>query len=138
MAAPKKVGDKAYYKFITKCMFNDWCISQPLGDCTRYDCILDREGALERVQVKTGRYRKGRIKFATASTNHYVRNGKVIHAERTSYRGQIEYFGIYCFELDKCYLVPVDIMGITTGFLRVDPLKSKNGNKIYWAKDFEI
>lgn len=138
MVAPKKVGDKSYYKFITKCMFNDWTISQPLGDCTRYDCVLDRGNGLERVQVKTGRYKKGRVEFAVASTNHYVKDGKVVHAKRTNYRGQIESFGVYCFELDKCYLIPVDEVGINRGFLRVDEMRSKNGNKILWAKDFEI
>ena len=49
-------------------------VSKPLGESTRYDLVVDKDGTLSRVQVKTGRLRKGVIMFNTYST-HYHRKG---------------------------------------------------------------
>jgi hypothetical protein len=89
-------------------------------------------------RLKTGRIKRGTVAFSTASTNHYVRDGAVIHSARQSYTGQIEYFGVYCFDNDKCYLIPVDDIGKTGGFLRIDETKNNQKKNIHWAKDYEM
>lgn len=78
------------------------------------------------------------ITFPVCSTKHYVREGSAIHSEKQSYKGQVDYFGVYCFELDKCYLVPIDDVGLTQCNLRVLPSKNNQSKRIKWAKDYEI
>lgn len=56
---PKKIGDKSYMQFITACVMLDWTVLEPIGDCDRYDCVIDRGNGFERIQVKTGRYKAG-------------------------------------------------------------------------------
>lgn len=56
MEIPKKKGDKAYLKFITACVFNNWIVLESIGDCDRYDCVIDKGNGLEKIQVKTGKY----------------------------------------------------------------------------------
>ena len=55
-----------------------------------------------------------------------------------SYRGEIEYFGVYCPDNDKCYLVPVDDVAKTVGILRVEPTLNNQSKGVRWAKDYEI
>ena len=74
----------------------------------------------------------GCIRFKSSSTEWYK-----IHA-RKHYRGQVEYFGVYCPELDKAYLIPVEIVGTSQGVLRIDPSKNNQTKLIHWCKEYEI
>ena len=57
----------------------------------RYDLVFeDAEGNFWRVQVKTGRYKGGSIEFHTKS-----------NSVKGSYRGQADYFAVYCPDLRK-------------------------------------
>ncbi len=50
-----------------------------------------------------------------------------------------EYFGVYCGELNKTYLVPVDLVPRATEMhLRVMPSKNNQVKKVIWARDYEI
>src|SRR6266852_9918966 len=81
-------------------------VLQPLGDHLRYDLAyyLEETGELVRIQCKAGRYdhNKGCIFF-----KNFNRSGG--RGKRRGYVGDAEYFGVYCSELNKVYLVPVDI-----------------------------
>lgn len=104
----------------------------PFGDNERYDLVIELNGQFSRVQVKTGRLESGSISFDTASTN--LEHGKWV---RHDYIGQIELFGVYCPQLDKTYLVPVQNCK-TEMTLRVESPKNNAKKNIRWAKDFEF
>lgn len=106
-------------------------ILTPFGDRNRYDLVIDRNGIFSRVQCKTGRLRNGTISFNACSIN--IRTNK-----REHYKGQIEFFGVYCPDNHGIYLVPVDRVPVTTGNLRIEVPKNNQLKKILWAKDFEI
>jgi hypothetical protein len=136
---PKKIGDKSFYNFIAKCISKDWIVLIPAGDCDRYDCVIDKGNSFERVQVKTGRYKNGSIVFAVCSTHYHTKLGQVTHNYRQTYIGQIEFFGVFCPELNRSYLVPINCTGNISCSLRVDEFEKSQGNKpIKWAKDYEI
>jgi hypothetical protein len=138
MIAPKRVGDVSQAYFLAKCLEVGWAVSVPIGDCSRYDCVLDRGNGLERVQIKTGRLKNGAIVFsACSSTYHVPSDCKTKHAHNPYY-GQIESFGVYCPDTKMCYIVPVDDVGIRMGALRIYEAKNKQLKGIRWAKDFEI
>jgi hypothetical protein len=103
----------------------------PIGDCERYDLVVDEGTKFVRIQCKTGRLVKGTLRFKAASTN--LEHGKWTQKD---YRGQADVFGVYCRELDKVYLVPVSEVGRREGSLRIEPTRTTNN--VRWAKDFEM
>jgi hypothetical protein len=107
----------------------------PFGPA-RYDLAIDGRdgGGIKTVQCKTGRIRGGCIIW-DACSQHPVTQ------VRANYRGQVDYFGVWCPEAgEHVYLVPVEMVGIREGSLRVDPLKSKapKSTGYRWAKDFQV
>lgn len=113
----------------------DYTVLVPFGPC-RYDLAIDlRDGSgIKTVQCKTGRLLNGCIVWQACSI--YALRG-----ERVDYRGQVDYFGVWCPSLpEDAYLVPVEEVGIRTGTLRVDPLKkfAKTSGPYRWAKDYKI
>lgn len=109
----KAVGDLSEAKVLAALISKGAHVSIPFGENHRYDFIVDRDGALLRVQVKTGRLRGNAIVFSS-STSHFHRGG-----ERESYRGQCDLFGVYCPETDEVFLVPVDEVPQTTVHLSI-------------------
>ncbi len=109
----------------------------PMGDFQRYDLGIDdgRDGGYHRVQCKTGRLRKGAIVFYPCSVDSRSERGRCI---RKGYLGQVQYFGVYCPDLKKCYLVPVEDATTTGCSLRVDPPRNGQKTRIRWAEDYEI
>lgn len=107
----------------------------PIGDHLRYDLVIDEGGTFLRVQCKTGRLRKGAVHFATCSVDSRSQQGKCL---RRSYRGEVELFGVYCADNNKCYLVPVGKVGTNEGCLRIDPPRNGQKTRIIWAEDYEI
>ena len=107
-------------------------VSFPVTDC-RYDLLFeDHEGQIFKVQCKIGNLKKGTILFSPCSVNNKTQI-------KEGYRGQADYFGVYCPDVDECFLVPVDRVPIT-GYatLRWDPVKRQSLEKIRWAKDYFI
>jgi hypothetical protein len=100
------------------------------------DLILDREGTLIRVQCKTGRLRKGAVLFNVCSNYGHHRNPLTCHR---GYRGEIDFFAIYCAETTGIYLVPIGQLPLKReGALRVDPPRNNQFQRIRLAADYEI
>jgi hypothetical protein len=99
----------------------------------RYDLAVDTPDGIKRVQCKTGRLKpdKSAIVFATRSN---WPDGK----RHTHYRGDADFFGVYCHEVGDCYLVPVDEVGFTEAHLRLVPVLSGQQEKIRMAADYVI
>lgn len=104
----------------------------PFGDNQRYDLVVEINNEFKKIQCKTGFYKNGCVVFNTCSSQTHRGNGK------QSYRGQIDYFAVYCPQLDSCYVCHVDDVNIHEGILRVDKPKNNQVKKIKWAKDYEF
>jgi len=107
----------------------------PLADHLRYDLVIDDEGTFLRIQCKTGRLLNGTIRFVTCSVDSRSKQGTTI---RRNYRGEIEFFAVYCPENRKCYLVPVGKVGPNGCRLRITPPRNGQKTHIRWAEDYEI
>ncbi len=105
----------------------------PWGVNQRYDLVLDLDGAFLRVQCKTGRLRNGVVRFAARSVRS---NNKGTYYR--DYRGEVELFLVYCQDLDRIYAVPVDDTPANDGWLRVDPARNGQQDRIRWARDYEL
>jgi len=123
-----KIGDIAEAQALAKFLSRGWSVSVPFGDNDRYDLILDRgDGRLLRIQVKAGRFRQGAVRFSLSS---------VYKTTNTHYHGDVDYFACVCD--GEVYLVPIEECGIRELYLRIDPPKNNQKEKIRWAKHYVI
>jgi hypothetical protein len=131
-----RIGLAAHTAVLHKLISRGLEVLQPLGDHLRYDLAyyLEENAELVRIQCKAGRYdpNKGCVFF-----KNFNRSGG--RSKRRGYIGDAECFGVYCAELNKVYLVPVDIVTYASEVgLRVDPPKNNQEKKVIWARDYEI
>ncbi|MEO9262714.1 MAG: group I intron-associated PD-(D/E)XK endonuclease, partial [Candidatus Baltobacteraceae bacterium] len=105
----------------------------PFGENHRYDLIIDGVDGLKKIQVKTGRLRNGAVLFNCCSS-HTHRGGP---ASRP-YAGEIDFFAVYCAEIDSAYLVPIDRAAATLGTLRIVPPSNGQSKRVRWADDYRI
>lgn len=108
-------------------------VSIPLGEDCRYDMIIDIEGQLIKVQVKTSHLNKGEtgIMFSTCSTQ----GGNTAHDIQTKkYKKEdVDFFATY-WE-NQCYLVKVEDCQSTTRTLSFEQIK-KNQADVYFIKNY--
>ena len=102
----KRKGDITTTMVAAGLLKQDYSVLMPIGDGERYDLVIEKNGKFQRIQCKTGSLnpKKDRIKFKCFS----------VHGENGTYTaqkylGQIEYFGVYVPEIDKSYLIPLNI-----------------------------
>ena len=93
----------------------------PFGNYGDYDLIIDDGSKFLKVQCKTGRLARNKsiIKF---------NNG--VHASKGDryYRDSIDFYGVYCPDLDKTYFVPASQCAMTNTILRLTPSKNNHKN----------
>jgi PD-(D/E)XK nuclease superfamily protein len=130
----KSIGDLSEMFVALQLARAGYLVAKPFGENTRYDLLIDDGKILSRVQVKTGRLRKGAIQWNCCST-HGHRTGPNFK----SYIGQIDFFGIYCPQLQSAYLVPISqAPSRRTSSLRVVPTRNRQTRRVRWASDFLI
>ena len=129
---PKATGEQSEGQILARLLSLGRVVLMPFGDNQRYDFVVDDGGKFVRVQCKTGRLKEGKVVFPSSSSA-YHRGGK-----RTSYKGQVDFFGVYCRENNECYWVPVEDVPPTECCLRIDTPKNMAQEGIRWAKDFVL
>lgn len=126
-------GAMTEQKCFLKCIESGFIVSKPLFDNARYDFILDANGKLYRIQVKTSHWTddtKAAFVF-NGYSQHSVGNGN----KRMKYTNQeIDYF---MTEQDNIfYLYPANEEGFVEKKLRIIPPKSGQVKNISFAKDY--
>ena len=99
-----------------------YAVYTPYGGKRRYDLLIeDAKKQLWRVQCKTAQMQNNGtvMAFHTASHNVALKNKRMRH-----YRGQCDFFAVYCEELNKIYLLPVNQIGTVRAKLRLAPAKN--------------
>ncbi len=100
----KAIGERSEAIIIAKLLEVGYGVLTPFGDNGRYDLVIeDADGNFFRIQCKTGWIESdgAYIEFATASTYYHTRAGRTGYG-RKDYRGQVDYFTIYCPETKGC------------------------------------
>jgi PD-(D/E)XK endonuclease len=129
----KMLGDRSEAVVLAELIQAGYKVSIPFGEDQRYDLILDDAGVLSRVQVKTGRLRDGAILFNCYSV-HAGRNGRL-----RTYRGAIEFFGVYCPGVEGVYLVPVgEVPSTCHASIRVTASKNGQCSRVKWAHRYRV
>ena len=96
------------------------------GAHSRVDLVVERGGALLKVQVKTCRLGQGLLVFPACSHTGNVNE---------SYQGQVDAFAAYSPDLDLVYLVPIIDVPLRLCTLRLEPARNNQASKIRWAAD---
>ena len=85
-------GCFAEYKFATEAIGRGFNVSMPLLDASTYDCILEKDNKLYKVQVKymsDGRYSQGNQKIPQIE----IKNGKGYYSKE-----DVDFFAVtFCF-----------------------------------------
>jgi hypothetical protein len=136
MEHPKDIGDRSTLAIIITLRDAGYGVLMPFGENTRYDLVIDDRGSFSRVQCKTGKLLKGVVNFRTASSYYHHPNPKM---PAKHYRGQVDFFAVYCRETTGVYLVPIsDLEMDTHASLRVQPTLNNQRKGVRFAEDYEI
>lgn len=130
----KQIGDLSELKIMARIVELGMTVCTPHGDRARYDMIMDDNGTLSRLQVKTARLLPGGILFIKAYSSHkHPVTRKWINK---NYHTEVEYIAAYSHELDQCFLLPLEILK-KQGQLRllIETPKKRRQNSHY-ATDF--
>lgn len=113
----------------------DIAVLRPNVDA-RYDLVLDVGKRLLRVQCKWGTLDGAVVRTPIGGCRHSPTRGYV----RSSYSAEeVDALGIYCADLDRCYLVPIDIAeGLRHLNLRLEPTLNGQRACLHWAADYEF
>jgi hypothetical protein len=107
MPTPTEKGNIAEAKLGAAAIELGIGVCLPLGDGCRYDLIFDLHPQLMRVQCKWAP-RRGEVVAVSYGTSRLTPQGYV----RTVYQAdQVDVIGVYCPDLDRCYLLPIDEFG---------------------------
>lgn len=128
----KQIGELSEAEILLRFLRKGISVSIPHGDNQRYDFIIDCDNKLYKIQVKTGRINNDCVVFDTCSSQIHRDNGK------QGYRGQIDYFAVYCPVIDKAYLISVNDVGERACRLRLQPTKNNNAKLVNFAVDHEF
>lgn len=107
----------------------------PYGDCERYDFVVDIQGKLYKIQVKSANdkhIQEGYIDFKTA--NKTTREGTFVRHTYT--KDEIDYF-MTSYD-NKCYLIPVEECSTCEKRLRFVPPKNGQTKGITFANEYEL
>ena len=107
-------------------------VSIPFGSGAPYDLMVDTGKRALRIQVKTGWYQKGCIKFRCMRR---VREALPYKA-RAYDEDEVDYFAVYYPPNNSIYVVPRAVCGKGAGCLRLEPVLNGQQKLIRWARDY--
>jgi hypothetical protein len=103
----------------------------PFGDGLHFDlAAVITDHRILRVQVKSGRVRKGCVEFNTCSTDH----GR----GHQHYRGRADIIAVHVASTDLVYIVPVDDCPSFRGYLRLDAPRNNQRLRVRLARDYTL
>ena len=102
----------------------------PFGDQPDYDLVMEDDGCYFRIQCKTGRWSQGSVQFNLYTMAQDTGSGR--HTRRC-YSERVDFYGVYCPDIAKTYLVPNRGLAKAACTLRVEPTANNQSKNIRWA-----
>ena len=130
---PVDVGLRSEAAILSELVRRGYSVLIPFGVNQRYDLVLDLNGDFVRVQCKTGRLRRGSVEFSTQSVRSNTKR-----AEFRGYRGEAEYFLVFCPANNGIYAVPVDAAPGRNMHLRLSPALNGQKRGVNLASEYEL
>ena len=132
---PNAKGAIAELKIATAATCLGLPVLRPMTERGRYDLAFEVGGRLLRVQCKWANVHKDVVNVRLPST--YLTRSREV---RTVYGAhEIDAVAAYCAELDRCYLIPIDLVAERrTLSLRLRPPLNGQRAALHWAADYEL
>lgn len=129
----KSIGNIGEAKALCKFVELGIPVYIPFGDNEKSDLIVEFNGKLNRIQVKTSvKAEDGKMIFdLTSSTAHRKNGAKHIYTKE-----EIDYFVCYNVARDKLFLVPVDEANNTAITIRYEKPKNNQIKGIRFENDY--
>jgi len=131
----KQRGDLAELMIACDLLRRGYKLAFPYGEDSDYDLVMEREGKLERVQVKQTESNGAVITVKCCS--HSLTNGRVRETKRYT-AATIDWLAAYDRTTDRCYYIPASELGDGRRelLLRVAPAKNNQRARIRLAEDY--
>jgi hypothetical protein len=127
---PSEIGARAEREVSYALERCGWAVYLPMfASHARVDLVALRGDTLVRVQVKTSRVVRGAIAFRVCSNTGNVPE---------DYRGEVDAFGVYSPDLDRVFLVPIEVTATRMCFLRLAPAANNQVKGTRLAAEFEL
>ncbi|MEX2252611.1 MAG: group I intron-associated PD-(D/E)XK endonuclease, partial [Thermoleophilaceae bacterium] len=103
----------------------------PFGDGLHFDlAAVAPDGSLLRLQVKSGRVRKGCVEFNSSSTDHGT--------GQQHYRGRADLLAVYVRSLPRIFMVPVEECALFRGYLRLEAARNNQRRRVRMAENYSF
>lgn len=133
---PNLKGNVAELAFAAEAARLNLTVLKPLTEHEPYDLVLGIGGRFLRVQCKWGSRKGDVICVRLKRSRHSPTRGYVIDTYRPD---EVDMFGIYCGDLDRCYLVPIErVEGAQGLHLRLAEARNNQRAALHWAADYEF
>lgn len=99
---PVDKGHLTELNFLLRAVNLGWEVYRAYSPNSRCDAIILKGSNIIRVQIKHGRLLKDRVNFSIDSYNPFMKSRKAYSKD------EIDAFGIWCSELNECFLVPIE------------------------------
>jgi hypothetical protein len=109
-------------------------VLKPLTDGERYDLVFDLRPQLLRVQCKWAR-RHGDVIIVRCYSARRNRDGLL---RRLYSSDEIDAVAAYCPDVDRCYLLPLELALRAAPQLRLAPTRNNQRLRVNWANDYEF
>jgi hypothetical protein len=131
----KQRGDEVESQIIADLVSRGISVSRPFGDNDKYDLVIEIDGEFIAVQCKSGNRVDGGVRFNTSTQVSNTKDGYV----REGYEDSVvEYFAVYCPELDESYWVPASEAASDKMKLRTEPTKNGQVKGINFTENFKF
>lgn len=129
---PHRKGEVTEAAVITELKKRNIPVSIPFGDNEPYDILAETSrGRILRLQIKTAKHAGDHLRFK-GIRQHTNSTGNV----RKRYVDEIDYFLVYCHELQEMYLVEEGAVGSQMRLRLEDP--KQDHHSINWATNYEF
>lgn len=105
-----------------------WHVAFPYGENLKYDLVIERDGVMKRVQVKSAFPRNGSLRVNFRSSN----NWSVVQYSKSDF----ELVAAVDLESERVYFIPPDKFGSCMLSLRINRAKNCQMKNINFAENF--
>ncbi len=137
MQNTKKIGNLTELQCMTALYELGCAVSIPFGNSEKYDCIIDINNSLYKIQIKHANVHKDELQqddYLTFKTN-WIGHNSIGYIRHNYEKENVDFFATYYN--NKCYLIPFSETCKELKTLRIKPPKNNQKKGISFLEEYE-